>query len=52
MSPELKDVSDEQRYVDRQEQSLSVLVQLKGWLEKTHPQIAPQITMPQPESAS
>jgi len=39
---ELKDASDEQRFVGRQEKSLPVLAQLKSWLEKTHPQITPQ----------
>ena len=39
---ELKDVSDEQRFVDRQEKSLPILAQLKRWLEKTQSQVTPQ----------
>ncbi len=39
---ELKDGSDEQRLAGRQEKSLQVLAQLKGWLEKTHPQVTSQ----------
>ncbi|MBX8552308.1 IS66 family transposase [Pseudomonas cichorii] len=42
---ELKDVSDEQRYIARQEKSLPVLAKLKKWLEKTQPQITPQGTL-------
>ena len=39
---ELKDVSDEQRFIVRQEKSLPILAQLKGWLEKTQPQVTLQ----------
>ncbi|WP_339439699.1 IS66 family transposase, partial [Pseudomonas sp. EA_15y_Pfl1_P104] len=39
---ELKEVTDDQRFVGRQEQSLPVLAQLKSWLEKTQSQVTPQ----------
>ena len=39
---ELKDASDEQRFIGRQEKSLPILGQLKSWLEKTQPQVTPQ----------
>ncbi|KPU52971.1 transposase IS66 family protein [Pseudomonas fluorescens] len=39
---ELKGVSDEQRFMDRQEKSLPILAQLKSWLEKTQSQVTPQ----------
>ncbi len=39
---ELKDASDEQRYVARQAQSLPVLTQLKSWLDKAQSQVTPQ----------
>ena len=39
---ELKDVSDEQRFIGRQERSLPVLGQLKSWLDKTQSQVTPQ----------
>ena len=39
---ELKDASDEQRFIVRQKKSLPILAQLKGWLEKTQPQVTPQ----------
>ncbi|MGW8461566.1 IS66 family transposase [Pseudomonas sp. CLCA07] len=39
---EFKDASDEQRFTGRQEKSLPILAQLKGWLEKTQPQVTPQ----------
>lgn len=39
---ELRDVSDEQRFMDRQEKSLPILAQLKSWLEKTQSQVTPQ----------
>ena len=39
---ELKDVSDEQRFINRQEKSLPILSQLKSWLDKTQPQVTPQ----------
>ena len=39
---ELKDGSDEQRFIGRQEKSVPILAQLKSWLEKTQPQITPQ----------
>ena len=39
---ELKDVSDEQRFINRQEKSLQILSQLKSWLDKTQPQVTPQ----------
>jgi len=39
---ELKDVSDEQRFMDRQEKSLPILAQLKSWLDKTQSQVTPQ----------
>ncbi|PIH96678.1 IS66 family transposase [Pseudomonas syringae] len=39
---ELKDVSDEQRYVGRQEKSLLELAKLKAWMEKTQPQVTSQ----------
>ncbi|QAY93344.1 IS66 family transposase [Pseudomonas sp. ACM7] len=38
----LKEMTDEQRFAGRQEQSLPVLSQLKNWLEKTHPQVTSQ----------
>lgn len=39
---ELKDAGDEQRYLGRQQHSLPVLGQLKGWLDKTQPQVTAQ----------
>lgn len=39
---ELKDASDEQRFIVRQEKSRPILAQLKGWLVKTQPQLPPQ----------
>ncbi|WP_339421435.1 IS66 family transposase, partial [Pseudomonas sp. RL_105y_Pfl1_103] len=39
---ELKEVTGDQRFVGRQEQSLPVLAQLKSWLEKTQSQVTPQ----------
>jgi transposase len=39
---ELKDASDEQRFIGRQEKSLPILTQLKSWLEKTQPQVTAQ----------
>ena len=39
---DLKEMTDEQRFAGRQEQSLPVLAQLKSWLEKTQPQVASQ----------
>ncbi|AQL37947.1 IS66 family transposase [Pseudomonas syringae] len=39
---ELKDVSDEQRYIGRQEKSLPELAKLKAWMEKTQPQVTSQ----------
>ncbi len=39
---ELKDASDEQRLTGRQEKSLSILGQLKSWLDKTQPHVTPQ----------
>lgn len=39
---ELKDVSDEQRFIGRQEKSLPILAQLKSWLDKTQSQVTPQ----------
>lgn len=39
---ELKDVSEEQRYIGRQEQSLPILAQLKTWMKKTQPQVTSQ----------
>jgi transposase len=38
----LKEMTDEQRFAGRQEQSLPVLSQLKNWLEKTQPQVTTQ----------
>ena len=38
---ELKDVSDEQRFIGRQEKSLPTLAQLKSWLGKTQSQVTP-----------
>ena len=38
----LKEMTDEQRFAGRQEQSLPVLSQLKNWLEKTQPQVTAQ----------
>jgi hypothetical protein len=38
----LKEMTDEQRFTGRQEQSLPVLSQLKNWLEKTQPQVTAQ----------
>ncbi|EPM50611.1 ISPsy5, transposase [Pseudomonas syringae pv. actinidiae ICMP 19098] len=39
---ELKDFSDEQRYIGRQEKSLPELAKLKALMEKTQPQVTPQ----------
>ena len=39
---ELKEVSDEQRFIGRQEKSLPILAQLKSWLDKTQSQVTPQ----------
>ncbi|EPN42052.1 transposase IS66, partial [Pseudomonas syringae pv. actinidiae ICMP 19095] len=39
---ELNDVSDEQRYIGRQEKSLPELAKLKAWMEKTQPQVTSQ----------
>jgi hypothetical protein len=39
---DLKDVSDEQRFIGRREKSIPILAQLKGWLDKTQPQVTPQ----------
>ncbi|MEE5107992.1 IS66 family transposase, partial [Pseudomonas alliivorans] len=39
---ELKSVSDEQRFMGRQEKSLPILAQLKSWLDKTQSQVTPQ----------
>ncbi|BBN65470.1 hypothetical protein KUIN1_46600 [Pseudomonas sp. KUIN-1] len=39
---ELKDVSDEQRYIGRREKSLPELAKLKAWMEKTQPQVTSQ----------
>lgn len=39
---DLKDASDEQRFIGRQERSLPILEQLKSWLDKTHSQVTPQ----------
>ena len=39
---DLKEMTDEQRFAGRQEQSLPVLAKLKSWLEKTQPQVASQ----------
>lgn len=39
---ELKELSDEQRYLGRQQHSLPVLEQLKAWLDKTQPQVTTQ----------
>ncbi|HDS1769148.1 TPA: IS66 family transposase, partial [Pseudomonas putida] len=39
---DLKDASDEQRFLGRQERSLPILEQLKSWLDKTHSQVTPQ----------
>jgi hypothetical protein len=44
---ELKDVSDEQRFVGRQERSLPVLEQLKTWLDKTQAHVTPKSTLGQ-----
>lgn len=38
----LKEMTDEQRFAGRQEQSLPVLSQLKNWLEKTQQQVTAQ----------
>ena len=38
----LKDLSDEQRFIGRQKISLPILAQLKSWLDKTQSQVAPQ----------
>jgi hypothetical protein len=35
---DLKDISDEQRFIGRQEMSLPILAQLKSWLDKTQSQ--------------
>ena len=42
---ELKDVSDEQRFIGRQEMSLPILAQLKSWLDKTQSQVTPQCVL-------
>lgn len=39
---DLKEVSDEQRFLGRQARSLPILNQLKGWLDKTYSQVTPQ----------
>ncbi|MBF8767897.1 IS66 family transposase [Pseudomonas putida] len=39
---DLKEVSDEQRFLGRQERSLPILGQLKSWLDKTYSQVTPQ----------
>ncbi|HFL7943444.1 TPA: IS66 family transposase, partial [Pseudomonas putida] len=39
---DLKEVSDEQRFIGRQERSLPILGQLKSWLDKTYSQVTPQ----------
>jgi len=39
---DLKEVSDEQRFIGRQERSLPILGQLKSWLDKTYAQVTPQ----------
>jgi transposase len=39
---ELRDASDEQCYLGRQQYSLPVLEQLKGWLDKAQPQVTAQ----------
>lgn len=39
---DLKDASDEQRFIGHQERSLPILEQLKSWLDKTHSQVTPQ----------
>jgi len=39
---ELRDASDEQRYLGRQQHSLPILAKLQAWLEKTQPQVVPQ----------
>ncbi len=39
---ELKDFSDEQRFVGRQERSLPILIQLKSWLDITQSQVTAQ----------
>lgn len=39
---ELKDDSDDQRFIGRQEISLPILAQLKSWLDKTQSQVTPQ----------
>ena len=39
---ELKEVTDDQRFVGRQEKGLPVLAELKSWLEKTHLKVTKQ----------
>lgn len=39
---ELKEVSDEQRFIGRREKSLPILAQLKSWPDKTQSQVTPQ----------
>jgi transposase len=39
---DLKEVSDELRFIGRQERSLPILGQLKSWLDKTYAQVTPQ----------
>lgn len=39
---ELKEADDKQRFIARQEKSLSILGQLKVWLDKTQSQVTPQ----------
>jgi transposase len=39
---DLKDASEEQRHQGRQQDSLPILAQLHGWLEKTQPQVTAQ----------
>lgn len=39
---ELKDGSDDQRFIGHQEKSLPILAQLKSWLDKTQSQVTPQ----------
>ncbi|GJB81335.1 hypothetical protein KAM380_058000 [Aeromonas caviae] len=38
---DLKDASDEQRFIGRQERSLPILNQLKGWLDQTDSLVTP-----------
>lgn len=45
---DIKEANDEQRFVGRQAQSLPILNQLKGWVDKTYPQMTLQSVLGKP----